>query len=123
MGWRDDMPVIYADLDLVVLTSLNEGTPVTLIEAMASAKPVVSTAVGGVPDIVIDGKTGILVPSGDDKKLAEAILTMIMDPEKRKEFGTHGREFIRERFTKERLIADIEKLYNDIMNAKHKGGN
>jgi glycosyltransferase involved in cell wall biosynthesis len=120
LGWRHDMTVIYADLDLVVLTSLNEGTPVTLIEAMASGKAVVSTSVGGVPDIVIDGQTGILVPSGDEENLAEAIIGLLKDADKRKIFGERGRDFVRDRFSKERLFADMEKLYDELLsNSKY----
>ena len=118
LGWRDDMPVIYADLDLVALTSLNEGTPVSLIEAMASGKAVVATAVGGVPDIVFDGQTGILVPSGDEEKLSAAIIDLLEDAEKRRHFGKRGREFVKGKFTKERLFADMAKLYEDLSNKK-----
>ncbi len=116
LGWREDMPVVYSDLDVVTLTSLNEGTPVTLIEAMASAKPVVATAVGGVPDIVSDGQTGIIVPSGDKEKFASAIVDLLLSPEKRKEFGINAREFVRTRFTKERLCADMDELYTSLIN-------
>ena len=115
LGWRDDMPVIYADLDLVALTSLNEGTPVSLIEAMASAKAVVATAVGGVPDIVLDGQAGILVPSEDEEKLSEVMIDLLEDAEKRRNFGERGREFVRGKFTKERLFADMARLYEELL--------
>lgn len=113
LGWRDDMPLVYADLDIVALTSLNEGTPVTLIEAMASCKSVVTTSVGGVPDIVLDGQTGILVPSGDENRFAVAITDLLGDPNKRRKFGERGREFVRNRYTRERLCANMERLYLD----------
>ena len=72
---------VYADLDVVALTSLNEGSPVALIEALASARPVVSTAVGGVPEVVVDGETGLTVPVSDvSGAVAEAILTLLRDP-------------------------------------------
>ena len=77
LGWRFDLERIYADLDIVVLSSLNEGTPVSLIEAMAAGKAVVATKVGGVPDLVEDGKTGVLVPSKDPEALTEAILQLL----------------------------------------------
>jgi len=118
LGWRRDMPTIYADMDLVVLSSLNEGTPVTLIEALASGKAVVSTAVGGVPDIVRDAQTGILVASGDEERFADAIVDLLEDAEKRKQFGELGREFISANYTKERLCADIERLYLDLLSAR-----
>src|SRR5207248_11124779 len=72
IGWRRDMPRVYADLDVVALTSRNEGSPVSLIEALASARPVVSTAVGGVSEVVVDGETGPTVPAGDAAAVAEA---------------------------------------------------
>jgi len=109
------MPSIYADLDLVALTSLNEGTPVTLIEAMACEKPVVATAVGGVPDIVLDGRTGILVPSENEAELASAIVSLLKDADKRRMFGKQGRESVRDKYSKERLFTDITRLYEDIL--------
>ncbi len=115
--WRDDMPVIYADLDLIALTSLNEGTPVSLIEAMASAKAVVATEVGGVPDIVFDGQTGILVPSEDEEKLSEAMIDLLEDAEKRRDFGKRGREFVKSKFTKERLFSDMARLYESLVSS------
>jgi glycosyltransferase involved in cell wall biosynthesis len=115
LGWRSDIPVIYADLDLVVSSSLNEGTPVCLIEAMACAKPVVATAVGGTPDIVLDGETGILVPSGDAARLSEAMIKLLEDAEKRRFFGQRGREFVKRRFSQERLISDTTRLYAELL--------
>jgi len=115
LGWRNDMPAIYADIDIFALTSLNEGTPVTLIEAMASGKAVVSTAVGGVPDVIMDGETGILVQSGDEEGLAKAIIELISDPEKRRNFGSHGQKIAVAKYTKERLIEDISKLYEELV--------
>jgi len=115
LGWRKDMLSIYADLDIVALTSLNEGTPVTLIEAMASGKAVVATSVGGVPDIVFDGQTGILVPSRDEEKFAKSIVNLLQDPSKRQDLGKHGREFAMDNYRKERLVANISKLYESLM--------
>jgi glycosyltransferase involved in cell wall biosynthesis len=115
LGWRDDMPAIYADLDLVVLTSLNEGTPVSLIEAMASAKPIVATAVGGIPDIVLNGEMGILVPSGDEEKLATTMINLLEEAGKRRDFGKRGRESVRNKYTRERLVADMAGLYENLL--------
>jgi len=115
LGWRRDMDLIYADLDVVVLTSINEGTPVTLIEAMASAKPVVATRVGGVPDVVKDGVNGILVPPEDAAGLAQGMLKLLKDKGLREDFGRAGREFVRERFSQDRLIMDMENLYTSVL--------
>ena len=111
-GWEKDLKAIYEGLDIVVLTSLNEGTPVSLIEAMASARPVVATRVGGVADIVQDGKSGYLVESGDEEDFSQKLLDLIKDPERRRKFGENGRNIVKNRFSKERLIKDTERLYN-----------
>jgi glycosyltransferase involved in cell wall biosynthesis len=113
LGWRQDLPVIYADLDLVVLTSRNEGTPVSLIEAQAAACPVVATMVGGVPDIVVDGKTGYLVPPDDAQVLAEAALKILENSNSRK-MGQAGRQAVSEKFAIRRLVRDIEMLYKEL---------
>jgi glycosyltransferase involved in cell wall biosynthesis len=117
-GWVDDMPSVYAGLDVVVLTSLNEGTPVTLIEGMAAGRPVVSTAVGGVPDIVAAGASGLLSPSGDAAGLAQAIVALLRDPDRRRAMGLAGRESVRRRFDVRRLIGDVERLYLELLIAK-----
>jgi glycosyltransferase involved in cell wall biosynthesis len=116
LGWRDDMPAVYSDLDLVVLTSLNEGTPVSLIEAMASSKAVIATAVGGVPDVVVEGQTGVLVPSEDEEKLAAAVVDLLKNPHERRRLGKRGRE-LTQKYTKERLLADMTKLYHGLASA------
>ena len=114
-GWIKDLKAIYEGLDIVVLTSLNEGTPVSLIEAMAAARPVVATNVGGVPDIAQDGVNGYLVESGDTEAFSEKLSELIKDPEKRRRFGQNGRKMVQERFAKERLIKDTERLYNNLL--------
>jgi len=117
-GWVKDLKAIYEGLDIVVLTSLNEGTPVSLIEAMASARPVVATKVGGVPDIVQEMKSGYLVESGDEEGFSQKLMDLIKDPEKRREFGEYGRNIVKNRFSKERLIKDMEKLYNNVLKSR-----
>jgi len=117
-GWVRQMASVYAALDVVALTSLNEGTPVTLIEGLAAGRPVVSTAVGGVPDIVADGETGLLVPTGDADALAEAVVGLLRDPARRRVMGQAGRESVRGRFAVERLIGDVERLYAELLSAK-----
>ena len=73
LGWRNDLPQVYTDLDVVVISSNNEGTPVSAIEAMAAGRPVVATRVGGLPDVISDGETGYLVAAGNVEQLASAI--------------------------------------------------
>jgi glycosyltransferase involved in cell wall biosynthesis len=113
-GWVKDLKEIYSELDIVTLTSLNEGTPVSIIEAMAAARPIVATDVGGVRDIIEDGKSGYLVVSGDEEKFAEKLLDLIKYPEKRKRFGQYGRGSVKDRFSKDRLIKDTEELYREV---------
>ncbi|MDP2911213.1 MAG: glycosyltransferase family 4 protein [Candidatus Omnitrophota bacterium] len=114
-GWIKDLKAIYEGLDIVVLTSLNEGTPVSLIEAMASGRPVVATRVGGVADIVQDGKNGYLVESGDEEGFNQKLMDLIKDSEKRRKFGEYGRNIVKNRFSKERLIKDTKELYNNTL--------
>lgn len=118
LGWRRDLENIYVDLDVVCLTSLNEGTPVSLIEAMASARPVLATGVGGVRDIVKNNENGLLVQSNDVDGFSKALLSMLEDREKRLEMGRYGRKFVNENFRKERLIKDTENLYNSLLKEK-----
>ena len=121
LGWRSDMPRIYADLDVVALTSHNEGTPVSLIEGMAAGVPVVATAVGGVPDIVADGVSGYLVPPGDAATLAQRIVTLLRDRESARAMGRAGRASVRDHFSVERLLADVEQLYTQLLAEKGLG--
>ena len=117
-GWRQDLPRLYADLDVVALTSINEGTPVSLIEAMAAGVPVVATAVGGVPDVIVDGKTGYLVKAGNVEGMAEAIIELLSNPEKAREMGQEGREAVCPKFSAQTLIANVEELYDELLRNK-----
>ncbi len=117
-GWIADVAKVYADLDLVVLTSLNEGTPVSLIEAMASARPVVATSVGGVVDIVIDGVNGFLAGPNDVPEFADKVVSLLKDRKRREEMGKKGREFVKSNFHKERLIKETEDLYISCLERK-----
>ena len=114
-GWRQDMPSVYADSDVVVLCSKNEGTPVTLIEAMASGRAVVSTDVGGVKDIVTDGKTGILVAPHRVDRLAIAIGQLADIPEIRNRLAQNARRSVATRFSVDRLVEDITRLYGELL--------
>ncbi|MFA6142747.1 MAG: glycosyltransferase family 4 protein, partial [Candidatus Omnitrophota bacterium] len=119
-GWVKDLAEIYTDLDVVVLSSFNEGTPVSLIEAMASGKPVVSTDVGGVRDVVEDGKSGFLVEAGDTAGFSSKIAMLLKNPGMRASSGAEGRKTVARKYTKERLVRDIEGLYTDLVSRKLK---
>jgi len=114
-GWRRDLARLYADLDVVALTSINEGTPVSLIEALAAGVPVVATAVGGVPDVVVEGGTGYLVEVGDVKGMAAAIIELLRNPERAKEMGMAGRKAVYPKFSAQTLIANVEGLYAQLL--------
>ena len=117
VGWRYDLATIYGGLDAVVLSSLNEGTPVTLIEAMAAGRPTVATDVGGVPDVVADGETGWIVPPADPRALADAMVRLANSPEERFRLGAAGRD-VADRFRAERLLTSLAALYRDGLAAK-----
>ena len=115
LGWRDDLPDLYAGLDIVTLTSRNEGTPVALIEAMAAGRSVVSTDVGGVADVVQHDETGLLVRAGDESGLAEAWLQLAGDPDRRARLGSAAQADVQQRFSTARLLDDIESMYSELL--------
>jgi len=116
LGWRNDLPAIYSDLDVVVLSSFNEGTPVSLIEGMACGCPIVSTQVGGVADVVQDNAHGYLINSLTPQALAEAIIKLLNNPEQARQMGQCGKQKIESLYTSQRLINDITRLYNYHLN-------
>jgi len=115
LGWQRDLGRIYADLDVVVLSSLNEGTPISLIEAMAAGKAVVATNVGGVPDVVEDGKTGLLVPPKDPKAQADAILKLLNDDDLRRFLGEQAKASVYPKYDVSRLIQDMKDFYLNLV--------
>lgn len=118
-GWVTDMAEAYADLDIVTLTSINEGTPVSLIEAMACMKPVVATSVGAVSDTV--GECGMLVEGGDYESMGRKVLELCASPETRERLGKIGRDCVRKIYSKERLVFELKKLYKDLLSKNMKG--
>jgi glycosyltransferase involved in cell wall biosynthesis len=117
-GWRRDLPRICADLDVLVVSSDNEGTPVSAIEAMASGCPVVATRVGGLPDLIEEHKTGRLVSPRDAAALASAGLDLLHSPQIARELGKNAQAFVRQRFTVQRLLSDIDDLYTQLLAEK-----
>lgn len=118
LGWVTDLPTLYSALDVVVLTSRNEGTPVALIEASSAAKPVVATEVGGVADVVQDGTTGLLAASGDDAALAGHVVSLLKNPDLRQDMGAAGRQHVQHRYSSERLVDDMAQLYQELLERK-----
>jgi len=117
-GWRSDLARIYADLDVLVVSSNNEGTPLSAIEAMAASCPVVATRVGGVPDLISDNETGRLVPPGDAEGIAGAVLELLQSPEAAQEIGRKAMISARERFDVKRLVHDVDHLYRELLDEK-----
>lgn len=114
LGWRDDIPEILRILDIFVLPSLNEGMGRVLVEAMAAGRPVVASNVGGIPDLVIEGENGILVPAADSKALAHGIGFLISNPDKRREMGDKGKKMAI-RFGTDSMVQKIDRLYLELL--------
>jgi glycosyltransferase involved in cell wall biosynthesis len=115
LGWRRDLSTIYGATDVFMLTSRNEGTPVALIEAMASGVPGVSTDVGGVKDVIDSADVGARVPDGDTAGLAAHLVRYLADPELRRRSGQRARAAVLDRYGLDRLVRDITALYRDLL--------
>jgi glycosyltransferase involved in cell wall biosynthesis len=123
-GWQQEMAEVYSRIDLMVLTSWNEGTPVTMIEAMATSRPFVAFNVGGLPDLMTGAPqryegfhvfdNGILVDLRDVGIFVKAVSLLVQDPERRARMGQVGKAFAFENFSKERLVQDMEALYKKL---------
>lgn len=118
LGFRDDLPRIYADCDATVLSSDNEGMPVALIESLAAATPAVATDVGETREVIRDGESGFVVPPSDPEALAAALLELLRSPERAKQMGLAGRRHVYPRFSIERLAADTAGLFRSLLQEK-----
>ena len=114
-SWIKEIDFVNAGLDIVALCSLNEGTPVSLIEAQAANNPVLSTKVGGVENIVMEGKTGLLCEVGDLDKYSVQLLELLENDELRTKMQQAGWESVKEKFHYTRLVKDIDKLYSSLL--------
>lgn len=114
-SWHKEVDKVYAGVDMVALSSLNEGTPVTLIEAQAANKPVVSTQVGGVVDVVLNRQTGLLSPSGDTRAFADNLAHLIQNDRLRHQLGSNSRARIAQQYSYTRLVSDMEQLYDRLL--------
>jgi glycosyltransferase involved in cell wall biosynthesis len=120
-GWRRDMRPVYGDLDVVVNASRNEGTPVALLEALAAARPVVATEVGGTPDVLSRGSHGVLVPPADPSALAAGILATLSGPEEAHERARRGQAHVLEHYAAARLVRDVDALYRGLLKVPGRG--
>jgi glycosyltransferase involved in cell wall biosynthesis len=117
-SWRTDVDVINAGLDIMALTSLNEGTPVSLIEAQAADKPVVSTKVGGIQDIVEEGETALLADVNDEALFCRHLLDLVNDETLRHRLGLNSSQYVMERFGYRRLMNEMSTLYYELLHKK-----
>ena len=114
-SWIKEVDIVLAGSDIIALTSFNEGTPVSLIEAQAANKPIVSTNVGGIENVVIPDKTALLCESYNVEQFSNQLLKLIESPELRSDMGQLGWEHVKKKYHYERLVNDVENLYRRLL--------
>ena len=114
-GFREDVHRFYALSDLSVLTSLSEGLSITVLESMKHGVPVVVTDVGGNPEVVRQGRTGVLVPPGDPRAFADAVVRLLRDPALRARYGQEARRVIRAEFGLKRVVERYGRVYEEVL--------
>jgi len=118
-SWIKEIDIANAGLDIIALTSDNEGTPVSLIEAQASSRPVVSTRVGGIENVIIEGLTALLSDKGNIEKFTDNLLQLVENETLRQTFGANGWLQVESRFHYTRLVNDTKILYNNLLKQSH----
>jgi glycosyltransferase involved in cell wall biosynthesis len=113
-GHRDDARALLAEADVVALPSWTEGLPLAALEAMAEGRPVVATPVGGTPEVVVDGETGLLVPARDHDALRAALGRLLADPDLRRRMGEAGARRVRERFSLDAMCEHVLRIYDEV---------
>jgi len=113
-GYRPDVPPLLAAMDIFVLPSLRETMPISLMEAMAMEKPVIASRVGGIPEVLTNKETGLLVPPGDSAALADGILYLLSHPSLAQEWGKNGRRVIEERYSLQSVVDRTIALYQNL---------
>ncbi|NSW44364.1 MAG: glycosyltransferase family 4 protein [Bacteroidales bacterium] len=119
LSWVKNVDYVYAGVDIVALTSLNEGTPVSLIEAQAAGKPIVSTNVGGIKDISLVGESILLANVNNEEEFIENMIKLINDDELRNKMQSNARDYVLKKFDYNRLVSDVSVLYNDLLKKKN----
>src|SRR5262249_42926700 len=115
LGYREALAELYPRLSVLLIPSRSEGLPNVALEAMAYGIPVVAAAVGGLPEIISDGETGFLAPSGEAHELAQKIIALIENPSLRRTLGVRGREVVALRFSLEARIRTLTDIYDSAM--------
>jgi glycosyltransferase involved in cell wall biosynthesis len=118
LGFQDDVPAIVKAADVMALPSRDEGLPLAVLEAMACGRPVVSTPVGGVPEAVIDGETGLLVRPDDSEALAGAVLRILRDNDLASRLGAAARHRVEDGFSLDRFVVRVAALYEELLAAQ-----
>ena len=114
-GHHSDMPGIYAAIDIFVLPSLNEGLPMTILEAMAASKPVIATRVGAIPSVIKEGETGLLVDPGDADGLRDALARLLSDSDLCQCLGAAGHDWVRRNYTSEAMAMKYRQMYGEVL--------
>jgi len=114
-GQQSDMPGVYAAMDVFVLPSLNEGLPMTILEAMAASKPVVATRIGAIPSVINDGENGLLVDPRDTNGLRNAIASLLSDPNLCSRMGKKAHDWVSANYTSEVMAQKYRKLYEEVL--------
>jgi glycosyltransferase involved in cell wall biosynthesis len=115
LGLRQDVPALMQALDAFAMPSIWEGFGLVLLEAMAAARPVVASHVATIPEVVVNGETGLLVPAGDEVALAEALARLADDPQLAHRLGQAGQDRLRRRFSIDKMVGDTELLYRELL--------
>jgi L-malate glycosyltransferase len=118
-GFRPDVLSVHKAFDIFVMSSITEGLGTSLLDAMACGKPIVATSAGGIPEVVVDGQTGILVPPRDSEALARAITALLRDEHAQQVMGAEGLLRVRERFSAERMVQDTLAVYRRVAEHAH----
>jgi glycosyltransferase involved in cell wall biosynthesis len=114
-GQQSNMPAVYAAMDIFVLPSLNEGLPMTVLEAMAASKPVIATSVGAIPSVIRDGETGLLVAPKDSEGLRNAVASLLNDPGRRKRLGDQAHAWVSQNYTSEAMALKYREMYEEVL--------
>jgi glycosyltransferase involved in cell wall biosynthesis len=118
-GFRPDVLSVHKGFDIFVMSSVTEGLGTSLLDAMACAKPIVATTAGGMPEVVVDGTTGLLVPPRDHEAMADAIVRLLTDAKARRAMGAAGQARVREHFSAERVVQDTLEIYRRVAMHAH----
>lgn len=120
IGFREDIPELLRIMDVFVLPSLEEGMPQSLLQALATERAVVASSVGGVPEVILNGETGLLVPPRDPIALAHQVEWLLREPDQGKTMGQAGRQVIVRNYSVESMLAKTEELYSSLWEKREK---